>query len=144
MSRRSLTIVSIFFVFAGSVSLATAQTSFEPPRLPDGKPDLQGVWDFRTLTPLERPENLSDKAILGDEETAEIEANSVARSAELNAPSTDRSELLPAGGNVGATTTTGSTKGRRWSTTSGPRSSWIHRTAAYPHCNPASKCRSFH
>src|SRR3546814_20494031 len=24
-------------------------------RGPDGKPDLQGFWDFRSLTPLERP-----------------------------------------------------------------------------------------
>jgi len=26
-----------------------------PPRTPWGAPDLMGVWDFRTLTPLERP-----------------------------------------------------------------------------------------
>ena len=24
-----------------------------PPRTPWGKPDLQGTWDFRTVTPLE-------------------------------------------------------------------------------------------
>ena len=27
----------------------------------DGHPDLSGLWDFRTVTPLERPENLSDQ-----------------------------------------------------------------------------------
>lgn len=32
------------------------------PRTPDGKPDLQGVWTNVTLTPLERPAELKDKA----------------------------------------------------------------------------------
>ena len=86
----------------GGVSSAYAQPSFEPPRLPDGRPNLQGVWDFRTLTPLQRSEDLADKAVLGAEEAAEIEAKAVARSAELNAPTSDRDELLPAGGDVGA------------------------------------------
>ena len=79
---------------------AGAQESFETPRLPDGKPDLQGVWDFRTLTPLQRPAD-QEKAVLTAEEAAEIESRSAARSAELNAPSEVRTELLPVGGNVG-------------------------------------------
>ena len=28
------------------------------PRMPDGRPDLQGVWDYSTITPLERPGEL--------------------------------------------------------------------------------------
>ena len=28
---------------------------YSPPRMPDGKPDLQGTYDLATLTPLERP-----------------------------------------------------------------------------------------
>ena len=35
-----------------------------------GAPDLGGVWDFRTLTPLERPEMLGDRAVLTPEEAA--------------------------------------------------------------------------
>src|SRR5207302_3388341 len=38
------------------------------PRTPDGKPDLQGVWDFRTITPLERPRELGEKAFFTAEE----------------------------------------------------------------------------
>src|SRR5262249_37989357 len=44
-----------------------------PPRTPDGQPDLQGVWDYRTVTPLERPDALSGKASLTDEEVVAYE-----------------------------------------------------------------------
>lgn len=43
------------------------------PRTPDGHPDLQGVWDFATLTPLERPRSLADKAVLTEQEAAAYE-----------------------------------------------------------------------
>ena len=41
------------------------------PRTPDGQPDLQGIWDYRTVTPLERPPQFKDKAFLTDEEVAD-------------------------------------------------------------------------
>ena len=40
------------------VSLAcdtVAHAQWGPPRTPDGRPDLQGIWDYRSATPLERP-----------------------------------------------------------------------------------------
>ena len=42
-----------------------------------GDPDLQGIWDFRTITPLERPDDLADKAVLTAEEAAEYETRSL-------------------------------------------------------------------
>lgn len=83
------------------VSIAGAQT-FDVPRLADGKPDLQGVWDFRTLTPLQRPEDQADRAVLTAEEAAELDAQSVAREEAAFAPSDVRAEPLPIGGDVGA------------------------------------------
>lgn len=46
---------------------------------PWGDPDLQGVWDYRTLTPLERPEELGDKAFLSEEEAAALERETLER-----------------------------------------------------------------
>ena len=48
--------------------------SLPAPRTPWGAPDLQGVWDFRTITPLERPAELAGKARLTGEEAATYEA----------------------------------------------------------------------
>ena len=45
-----------------------------PLRTAWGDPDLQGVWDFRTITPMERPAELAGKALLTAEEAAGFEA----------------------------------------------------------------------
>ena len=34
--------------------------AWTPTRIPDGQLDLEGVWDFSTITPLERPSGLGD------------------------------------------------------------------------------------
>jgi hypothetical protein len=49
------------------------QTSYKPPRTPFGQPDLQGVWDFRTITPLERPKALGTNAFFTAQEAAKYE-----------------------------------------------------------------------
>ena len=36
-----------------------------------GDPDLQGVWDFSSNTPLNRPEEFGDRAFLTEEEAAQ-------------------------------------------------------------------------
>ena len=103
MDTRGFAVASVIIALGVvSISPAGAQTAFEPPRLRDGTPDLQGVWDFRTLTPLERPEDQSDKSVLTAEEAAEVESQAAARTAAANAPSEVRTEPLPVGGNIGA------------------------------------------
>jgi hypothetical protein len=42
-----------------------------------GDPDLQGVWDQHTITPLERPAELADREFLTDEEVAALERSAV-------------------------------------------------------------------
>ena len=61
---------------------ATAQSSSSganAPRTSWGAPDLQGVWDVRTATPLQRPADLAGKPVLTDEEAAEYETRAQQR-----------------------------------------------------------------
>ena len=84
-----------------SVAYAQSNSEWSVPRTAAGQPDLQGVWDFRTLTPLQRPDDRAEQALLTEEEVAEIEARSAASAVEADQPSEVRSEPLPAGQNVG-------------------------------------------
>ena len=57
---------------------AAAKTAgYQAPRNSLGQPDLQGVWDFRTLTPLERPKELGDKATFTKEEQAAFKSQTI-------------------------------------------------------------------
>ena len=102
MQNRSFGAVLVLAALAVVLSVpAGAQPASHVPRLPDGTPDLQGVWDFRTLTPLQRPEDRADQAELTAEQAAEIEAGAVQRAIDADRPSEIRTEPLPVGGNVG-------------------------------------------
>jgi len=62
------------------VSSTTDQTkpSGYPARNAQGHPDIQGTWDFRTLTPLERPKELGDKAQFSAEEAEAFRQRAIA------------------------------------------------------------------
>ena len=51
-----------------SVSTALAASDLNVPRLADGKPDLQGIWTNKTITPFERPADLAGKEFFTREE----------------------------------------------------------------------------
>ena len=82
---------SRFSVSLGIIAAATAVVSlaltpvaaqstrtYKAPRTADGHPDMQGVWDFRTVTPLERPAEFAGKEFLTPEEAAALEKKMVA------------------------------------------------------------------
>ncbi len=64
-------------------SLSAAAHSTGAARTPWGDPDLQGVWDYRTVTPLQRPDAQADKAFLTEEEAASLERDNLDRNQRL-------------------------------------------------------------
>ena len=103
--RRSAALVTVlaFAALAPAAAEAQAQDAdWTAPRTPWGHPDIQAIWNNGTITPLERPEDLAEQAFLSPEEVAEVERRAQERVDRENAPSTVRTEPLPAGGAVGA------------------------------------------
>ena len=93
--RRSVapTLLAVLVVLA-----AGSAAGQDAPRTPWGAPDLSGIWDFKTATPLERPEDRGEQAFLTEEEAANIEQEAVDRNVRLWEAAPRRTE---AGGNVG-------------------------------------------
>ena len=84
MRHPVLASVSVTAVLAALVLLPAAPAAAQNElRTGWGDPDLQGIWDFRTITPLERPAELGDRAFLTAEEAANLEQEVVDRNTEL-------------------------------------------------------------
>ena len=68
-------------VVALGVSLASEPTAGQStqaedwgaPRTPWGDPDLQGIWDSKSTTPMQRPAQYADREFLSDAEIAALE-----------------------------------------------------------------------
>jgi len=63
-------------VSKGAGAPTSAPKDATPPkvaRTPWGDPDLQGTWDYRTITPLERPRELGNRALYTEEEKQALE-----------------------------------------------------------------------
>jgi hypothetical protein len=92
---RTVVFVGVTTVILSSPSIALggqapAQASgrrFAPPRTAEGRPDLQGTWNYASTTPLERPESMKGKPFLEEAEAAELVKRSQAqRTAADSAP----------------------------------------------------------
>jgi len=74
-------LIALFSATSGS---AVAQPVLSPaspavPRMPDGRPNLQGIWDFGSLTPLQRPAALAGKQFFSEEDVSSLEAQAAAQ-----------------------------------------------------------------
>ena len=73
LRRRAVRLGCLLLLVAPITASAQPDTgSSEVPRTPWGAPDLQGVWNFRSLTSIKRPDDLGDKEILTAEEAAQF------------------------------------------------------------------------
>ena len=87
MSVQLVAIVRVLAILIALQSLAPVSVAAQPsssaatsvPRTPDGRPDLQGVWDFGSVTPLQRPAALAGKVFLTEEDVSALEAQAAAR-----------------------------------------------------------------
>ena len=104
MSHRYLAVVAAVAIVALTplAAAAQAETAADLPRTAWGTPDLQGVWDFRSITPMERPDDLADTEFLSAEEAARLEQETLTRNEELlNRPAerTSATESVDSGEN---------------------------------------------
>ena len=83
MCHRAVAFVSIGIALVALMSSGAGPAAAQTVTTEWGQPDLRGLWDFRTITPLQRPEELGDQAFLTEEEAANLEQEVVDRNQRL-------------------------------------------------------------
>jgi len=77
---------------------ATPAKAAAPARAADGHPDLAGMYDVATITPLERPAGLGNRLTLTKEEAAALEQYEAQRQVKNDAPLAADRSAPPVGG----------------------------------------------
>ena len=67
------TATALAVVLLMSIAPSAQHRAWTPARTPDGHADLQGIWDFRSATPLERPARFAGREFMTPEEVVEYE-----------------------------------------------------------------------
>jgi hypothetical protein len=96
----SLTLAIAGFCLAVPLVAQSPAKGWTPPRTADGHPDLQGVYDVATITPVERPAIYGNRLILTAEEAAALERGEAERYQKLAEPSVAAADRVapPVGG----------------------------------------------
>jgi hypothetical protein len=123
--------VTSLVLVGGMAVIASAQSASRIPRLPDGHPDLQGMYDLAMLTPMERPSGLP--AVLTDEQAAKLEQQAAAAVKAGSLPIDGNRKAPPQGGdgsvgpagNVGGYNSFWIDRGTQYSTVDGQKRSSI-------------------
>jgi hypothetical protein len=90
MIRRAVALGLV--VLAIPAALDAQTRPWKAPRTAEGYPDLQGIWTNATITPLERPAALKDKAFLTEAEALAFERLAAERREEADKPIPGRFE----------------------------------------------------
>ncbi|HYM33855.1 MAG TPA: hypothetical protein VET48_00595 [Steroidobacteraceae bacterium] len=85
-------LLAALLAFTLADATAVAKDAYRPPRVADGRPDLQGYWDHTDCTPLERPPRIAT-LVITKEQAAQIE-RSVELVLEDRATPTEPTEFL--------------------------------------------------
>ncbi|MDP6417452.1 MAG: hypothetical protein QGG54_20820, partial [Gammaproteobacteria bacterium] len=70
MNRKFLLIISVVAAYCG-IATAQSDSDYQVPRTEWGQPDLQGVWNFSSNTPMQRPQRYGAQEFLTAEQIEE-------------------------------------------------------------------------
>lgn len=82
--NKTIKILALGTVLCNLPLLSAQDPAFQTPRTEYGQPDLQGVWNFSTNIPMERPAAYADRAFLTEEDIAGLAARTEAGLQALN------------------------------------------------------------
>ena len=77
--RKMVIAVALLLMTQALPSGQAAKKPWTSPRTSDGHPDLQGVWDFRSATPLERPARFAGREYMTPDEVIAYEHEAIER-----------------------------------------------------------------